>query len=191
MLPKKSTVSVDADDHGQALTEAYGNFDRLVACGWLLGDVKLGRFIEKADALRIGRKAGKLAPGLKAEFDAPSRRLGKRRQAPSDVGPTVVIFNVTYAHFCTNKPDSAPFRIAKTNALHPRTQHFNISPPAGPRWWHTPRSQRRQSSTRSQRATSGRARTARIGTIRHATQRPSQRSARLARAPRARNAATS
>ena len=102
-----------------------------------------------------------------------------------------MIFNVTYAHFCTNKPDSAPFRIAKTNALHPRTQHFNISPPAGPRWWHTPRSQRRQSSTRSQRATSGRARTARIGTIRHATQRPSQRSARLARAPRARNAATS
>ena len=72
------------DDHGPALSVAYGNFDKLVACGWLLGDVALGRLIEKPDALKVGRKAGKLAPGLKAEFDAPARRLGKRRQPASE-----------------------------------------------------------------------------------------------------------
>ena len=25
------------DDHGPVLSDTYGNFDRLVACGWLLG----------------------------------------------------------------------------------------------------------------------------------------------------------
>ena len=72
------------DDHGPALSEAYGNFDRVVALGWLLGDVALGCQIPGSDAFKAGRKAGKLAPGLKAEFDAPSRRLGKRKQPASD-----------------------------------------------------------------------------------------------------------
>lgn len=72
------------DDRGPALSAAYGNFDKLVACGWLLGDVALGRLIEKTDAFKVGRKAGKLAPGLKAEFDAPARRLGKRKQPASE-----------------------------------------------------------------------------------------------------------
>ena len=82
-----------------------------------------------------------------------------------------MIFNVTFAHFCTNKHDSAPFKIYKSDAVHPRTQHLNmfIGPPATDRYWHTPRSQRVQSSTRSQRAASGRAGAARIGTIKRAT----------------------
>ena len=67
------------DDHGTALSEAYGNFDRVVALGWLLGDVALGCLIEKVDAFKVGGKAGKLARGLKSEFDAPTRRLGKRK----------------------------------------------------------------------------------------------------------------
>ena len=37
-----------------------------------------------ADAFRVGRKAGKLAPSLKTEFDAPERRLGKRKQRVSE-----------------------------------------------------------------------------------------------------------
>ena len=69
------------DDHGAALSDAYGNFDRVVALGWLLGDVALGCLMEKTDAFRVGGKAGKLARGLKAEFDAPARRLGKRKHA--------------------------------------------------------------------------------------------------------------
>ena len=72
------------DDHGTALSDAYGNFDRIVALGWLLGDVALGCLIEKADAFKVGRKAGKLAPGLKSEFDAPARRLGKRKRASDE-----------------------------------------------------------------------------------------------------------
>ena len=79
-----------ADDycrnHGAALSNAYGNFDRVVALGWLLGDVALGCLIEKADAFRVGGKAAKLARngGLTAEFDAPARRLGKRKRAASE-----------------------------------------------------------------------------------------------------------
>jgi hypothetical protein len=72
------------EEHGAALSEAYGNFDRVVALGWLLGDVAIGCLIEKADAFKVGRKAGKLAPGLKAEFDAPARRLGKRKHTSDD-----------------------------------------------------------------------------------------------------------
>ena len=47
--------------------------------GWLIGDVVLGRQIDRADAHAIGRKVGKLGPTLKAEFGAPSRRVGKRK----------------------------------------------------------------------------------------------------------------
>ena len=72
------------DEHGTALSAAYGNFDRVVALGWLLGDVALGCLMEKADAFAVGGKAGKLARGLKAEFDAPARRLGKRKHASDD-----------------------------------------------------------------------------------------------------------
>ena len=47
--------------------------------GWLIGDVVLGVLIEHSDAFAVGRKAGKLAPGLEAEFSAPARRVGKAR----------------------------------------------------------------------------------------------------------------
>ena len=47
--------------------------------GWLVGDIVLGAYIPKSDAFAVGRKVGKLAPSLKAEFDAPSRRVGKRK----------------------------------------------------------------------------------------------------------------
>ena len=50
------------DDHGAALSDAYGNFDRVVALGWLLGDVALGCLMEKTDAFRVGaRRASWLA----------------------------------------------------------------------------------------------------------------------------------
>lgn len=45
----------------------------------LLGDLVLGRLIAHSDAFAVGRKAGRIAPGLQAEFDAPSRRVGKRK----------------------------------------------------------------------------------------------------------------
>ena len=61
------------DEHGPALSQAYGNFDRVVALGWLLGDVRLGRLIEHEDAFKVGRKAAKRAPTLQANFDSPTR----------------------------------------------------------------------------------------------------------------------
>ena len=67
------------DANGSELSAAYGNFDRVVALGWLLGDVACGRLITGDAAFKVGRKAGKLAPGLQAQFDAPSRRVGKRK----------------------------------------------------------------------------------------------------------------
>ena len=72
------------DEHGPALSQAYGNFERVVALGWLLGDVAQGRLIELEDAFKVGRKAGKLGPGLKAEFDAPGRKVGKRKHASEE-----------------------------------------------------------------------------------------------------------
>ena len=40
-----------------------------------IGDVLFGRLIDKADALKIGRKAGKLGPTLEAAFAAPLKRV--------------------------------------------------------------------------------------------------------------------
>ena len=71
---------------GAELSSSFGNFDKLVGLGWLLGDVVQGRLVPGPDALAIGRKAGKLAPGLKADFAAPSRRAGKRKYRPGSDG---------------------------------------------------------------------------------------------------------
>jgi hypothetical protein len=57
------------------LSDAYGNFDQLVGLGWLIGDLLFGRLIDKADAFKIGRKAGKLGPTLEAAFSAPRIRV--------------------------------------------------------------------------------------------------------------------
>ena len=114
-------------------------------------------------------------PAGRRAFDAPLRSSSPGRRATRthartfplarpdrpvthEVGGPVMIFNVTYAHFCTNKHDSAPFKVSNAHALHPRAHHLNINTPAGPRWWHTPRSHRGPSSTRAQRETSARRR---------------------------------
>ena len=72
------------DEHGPAFSQAYGNFDRVVGMGWLLGDVHLGCKIDHTYAFKVGRRAAKLAPGYKAEFDAPERRLCKRKHVSEE-----------------------------------------------------------------------------------------------------------
>ena len=72
-------IEAVAKDRGKQLTRAYGNFDKLCGLGWLLGDVMCGRLIDGDKAYGIGRRLGKYASGLKAEFDAPLRRSGKRK----------------------------------------------------------------------------------------------------------------
>ena len=107
------------------------------------------------------------------------------------IGPPEAIFNVTYAHFCTNKHDSALSGIASPHTLHSSAHHLNITPPAGPRRCGTRRDHivGHKFNTRAQRATCGRAGAPRIR--RHRTRRatPIVISARHAQTPRARNAA--
>ena len=62
---------------GKELSRSFGNFDKAVGLGWLLGDVVLGGLMLHEDAFRVGRKAAKLGPGLKAAFAAPLRAHGK------------------------------------------------------------------------------------------------------------------
>ena len=64
---------------GKELSQSFGNFDKVMGLGWLLGDVVLGYLICGDDAFNVGRKAGKLAAGLKEEFAAPLRRAGKQK----------------------------------------------------------------------------------------------------------------
>ena len=63
------------EKQGKALSAVFGNFDQLVGQGWLIGDMVLGRLIDKGDAFAIGRKAGKLGPTLEAAFAAPRKRV--------------------------------------------------------------------------------------------------------------------
>eukprot|EP00966_Prymnesium_polylepis_P306880 7091361-Prymnesium_polylepis.1 len=74
-----------AKDRGKQLSDSCGNFDQLCGLGWLLGDVMCGRLIDGNHAYRIGRKLGKYASKLKAEFDAPLRRVGKRKFATDEL----------------------------------------------------------------------------------------------------------
>ena len=68
-------------DRGRQLSQSYGNFDKVVGLGWLLGDAVLGCLLPGPDALAVGRKAAKLAPDFKSEFAAPKRKVGKRKIA--------------------------------------------------------------------------------------------------------------
>ena len=74
-----SVISALCKANGKELSSSFGNFDKLVGLGWLLGDVVIGYLIAHEDALVVGRKAGKLAPGLKEEFAAPQRRARKQK----------------------------------------------------------------------------------------------------------------
>ena len=65
--------------HGKELSDSFGNFDKLVGTGWLLGDVTLGGLIAHGAALAVGRKVGKLAPHLPGQFAAPRRSVQKAK----------------------------------------------------------------------------------------------------------------
>jgi hypothetical protein len=79
-----SAISALCKANGKQLSSSFGNFDKVVGLGWLLGDVVLGYLIAGEDALAVGRKAGKLAAGLKEEFAVPLRRAGKQKFVSAD-----------------------------------------------------------------------------------------------------------
>ena len=72
-------ISDLCDALGKELSRSFGNFDKAVGLGWLLGDLVLGGLMLHEDAFRVGRKAAKLAPSLKAAFAAPLRGHGKAK----------------------------------------------------------------------------------------------------------------
>ena len=78
-------IKAVAKSRGRQLTQSYGNFDKLCGLGWLLGDVICGRLVDGDVAYRVGRRLGKPASGLQAEFAAPLRRFGKRKFATEEV----------------------------------------------------------------------------------------------------------
>lgn len=53
---------------GKALSESFGNFDRLVATGWLLGDAVGRPLLSREQAHAVGLKARKLAVAIKADL---------------------------------------------------------------------------------------------------------------------------
>ena len=79
-----NVVSALCKTEGKALSQSFGNFDKVMALGWLIGDAAMGCLICPADADAVGRKASKLAAVLKNELAAPLRRAGKQRFADAE-----------------------------------------------------------------------------------------------------------
>ena len=161
----------------------------------MMRDCKMVAGIEWIERGAIGDVGSPRVTVSVVEINRPSVVLLKRacrsgavKHSPDPLlGGGKVRFNFKSARFHTNKHDSALSGIANAHTLHPRAHHLNISPPAGPRWWRTPRSQRGTSSTRAQRAASGRARASRFGTTTRATRHRPRGSKPHALSPRTPN----
>ena len=70
-----AAVNELCDQQGAALSESFGNFDRMVALGWLLGDAVLGApLLDKSVAHKVGLKARREAGNIKTELAGIRRR---------------------------------------------------------------------------------------------------------------------
>ena len=67
------------DTQGDALSQSFGNFDRVVALGWLLGDAMGAQLLSREQAHQVGNKARKAAVAFKAE--ALTRKKTVQRKA--------------------------------------------------------------------------------------------------------------
>ena len=67
--------------HVDALSSSYGNFDRVVALGWLVADALGCPFLSRKDALKVGhaarQRAGKLATQRASTRRDAQRRIGR------------------------------------------------------------------------------------------------------------------
>ena len=72
------------DTHGKALSKAFGNFDRVVALGWLLGDAVGAPLLSRTHAHAVGTKARRVAVETTAE-QAVLKRTAQR--AASKLAP--------------------------------------------------------------------------------------------------------
>ena len=67
------------DKHGKALSKSFGNFDRVVALGWLIGDAVGAPLLSRVQAHAVGLKARRIGSEVKA--DAASIRKDAARKA--------------------------------------------------------------------------------------------------------------
>ena len=56
------------DAHGKALSKSFGNFDRVVALGWLIGDAVGKPLLSRVQAHAVGLKARRIAGAVKANI---------------------------------------------------------------------------------------------------------------------------
>lgn len=74
------------DRDGRALSEAFGNFDRRVALGWLLADAAGMPLLDRPSALAIGVKAQRANSAAKAAVrEARKKAIAPARAAGMDV----------------------------------------------------------------------------------------------------------
>ena len=73
-----NAVTELCDAQGEALSKSFGNFDRVVALGWLLGDALGARLLPRKQANDIGLKARKAAVALKADVVAKKKATQRK-----------------------------------------------------------------------------------------------------------------
>jgi hypothetical protein len=85
----KDTIEVcdeQCDSDGLALSQAFGNFDRRVAVGWLLADAAGKPLLERPQAHALGLKAQRAHGAAKVSIrDARKRAIAPARAAGADI----------------------------------------------------------------------------------------------------------
>ena len=66
------------EDCGEALSESFGNFDRVVALGWLIADALGILDFERQSAYKVGLKAYKLAQALPQQIASATKPLRRK-----------------------------------------------------------------------------------------------------------------
>ena len=77
------------NEHGKALSAAFGNFDRVVALGWLIGDALGMPPVDRAVAHAAGLKARRAATDLQKDQTAARKESRTLARRPHGSPPTI------------------------------------------------------------------------------------------------------
>ena len=69
------------DAHGPALSRCFGNFDRVVGVGWVLGDAFDSPHLDRDEAFKVGSAAGKRTLKFSADIAKRKREIGRGASA--------------------------------------------------------------------------------------------------------------
>ena len=84
------------DAHRPALSRAYGNFDRVVAAGWLMGDTLEVPHLDRKQACSLGFAVRKRAGTIEAKI-ASIRKAATAKGAAADARQTAARKEATHA----------------------------------------------------------------------------------------------